>query len=52
VLLVAHDRRPEDRQAGEQAIDEALVAALDKQNRAGVAPPAAGVVEARIRQVW
>jgi hypothetical protein len=52
VLLVAHDRLPEDRQPGEPEIDEALVAALDKQNRAGVAPPTSGVVEARIRQVW
>jgi hypothetical protein len=51
VVLVAHDRLPEDRQAGEPAIDDALVAALDKQNRAGVAPPTPGVVEARIRQV-
>ena len=52
MVLVAHDRLPEDRQPGEQAIDEALVAALDKQNRVGVAPPAPGVVEAHLRQVW
>jgi hypothetical protein len=52
VLLVAHDRLPDDRQPDEQAIDSALVAALDKQNRAGVAPPTPGMVEARIRQVW
>ena len=36
MLLVVHDQPPEDRQPGEQAFDEALVAALDNQNRAGV----------------
>ena len=52
MVFVASDQPPEDRQPGGQAIDEALVAALDKQNRAGVAPPAPGVVEAHIRQGW
>ena len=51
MLLVAHDRLPEDRQPSEPAIDEALVSALDKQNRAGVVPPTPGVVEAHLRQV-
>ena len=50
MVLVAHDRLPEDRQPGGQAIAAALVAALDKQNQAGVALPARGVVEARLRR--
>jgi hypothetical protein len=51
VALVAHDQPPGVRQLGEQAFEEALVAALDNQDRAGAAPPAPGVVEGCIRQV-
>jgi hypothetical protein len=52
VVFVAPDQPPEDRQLGEQAFDEALVAALDNQDRAGAAQLAPGVVEARLRRVW
>ena len=51
MVLVAPDQPPGDRQPGEQAFDEALVAALANQDRAGAAPPAPGVVAACIRQV-
>jgi hypothetical protein len=51
VVLIAYDQPLGVLQPDEPAIDEALIAALGYQDRAGAVPPASGMVAARLWQV-
>lgn len=52
MVLVAHDQPPADWPSGDQAIEEALVVARDKQHLAEAARPTLDVLEVPIRPVW